>query len=552
MSRPRYPLLVRLVAALLLAGCASDRCRGERCAGDAATATDAGPDAEPGADAGDGGQDSGVDAGEDDCPRGFQLCNRALAAGLLVEGPAYGRGAAFVDVDGDGWEDIWQSDSGTGYAHHARSSTLFRNLGDGTFEPFDLGIPEFDLLANWTGSWADVDNDGDPDLFLTNGGYSRESSLALYRNDLPEGGLMTSVAEDAGIREDAQQWWGASFADYDGDSWLDLAVTSIDGPLVLYHNEGDFTFVDVAPDVGLTDPAGDTKNPVWFDYDVDGDPDLYVASVEDHRLWRNDGATFEDVTLAVLDSTGTGVPVFSAAATDFDQDGVEDLYLGRWDREDFVLHNLGGSFEPFGEEIGLDMENFPETSENTMGLAVGDLDADGWPEVFIGPGRPEQRANAIIYCHEGETLRFRRCQTEVVVGHGEVRNHAPILGDPDHDGDVDVFWNLGGHVEYDLSNGTDSRDLAAYYVNRGNGRQTATVHLVGTASNRSAIGAHLVVDALATRHYWVRGTQGFQSQSSDWIVVALGQDSGTVTDEWPSGAASEVEVRAGDRVEIVE
>lgn len=486
---------------------------------------------------------------------GCTFCEEAEARGLLVDGPAYGRGASWTDVDGDGWEDLWQSDTGSAYQGHARTSRLYRNRGDGTFEPLELGIRVEDLLANWTGSWGDYDNDGDPDLFLANGGYSQPVPSALYRNDLAEAGQFTNVTGPAGLSPQPAQWWSAAFADYDGDGFLDLVVSAIAGPLALYHNEQDGTFRDRTRMLGLRDPSGDTKNPVWFDFDNDGDPDLYVASTTDHVLFRNEGGTFNDVTRSLLDPTGVGVPVFAAAAADFDQDGWEDLYLGRWDQQGYVLLNQGGlAFRAVGADVGLDMQLFPVTSENTMGLTVGDLGDDGWPEILIGPGRPSSTGVPIVYCNEGAPLGFHRCGEDFVAGQGEARNHGVALADPDHDGDLDVFWNLGGHVEHDLETGEDTTDLAAFYVQRPEREpRTAVVHLVGTVSNRDAIGARLAVEGTETRYYTVHGMQGFPAQNSAWLPVSLGDSpGGTVRVEWPSGLESVTEVRRGDRLEIVE
>ncbi len=523
---------------MVVAGC------GQECAG----ASCADPDAVRDAGADDASTDGSA-------PGPCTFCNEAERAGFTVDGPAYGRGAAWVDVDGDGWEDLWQCDTGTGYPDHPRRSMLYRNRGDAVFEAEDLDVPWTLMVANWSGTWADYDSDGDPDLFLVSGGYSQPSRIALLRNDLLTNGEMTDVSEAAGIRTDPQKWWGAAFADFDRDGHLDLAVTAIDGPVVVYHSLGDGTFDDVETDLGIAIGQGDAKNPLWFDYDVDGDPDLYVAGVTEHHLWRNDGAGgFTDVTESVFTPLDVGIPVFAAAAADFDQDGREDLFLGRWDLEDYILLNRGaGDFERVGADVGLDMRDFPVTDENTMGLTVGDVTGDGWPEVFIGTGRPEERGNPILYCHEGEPLRFRRCSDDVVAGQGLSRNHAIALADPDHDGDTDFFWSLGGHVEYDLETGADSRQLAAFYVNRAPHTPGAVVRLVGTASNRDAIGAHLVVRGTETRHYFVHGAQGFPAQSSEWLPATLGEAAtGTVTVTWPNGAVSEHEVADGDRVELVE
>ncbi|NCQ33739.1 VCBS repeat-containing protein [bacterium] len=103
----------------------------------------------------------------------------------------------------------------------------------------------------------------------------------------------------------------------------------------LYRNVGAGRFEEVVGALPLRAVGGrraDIHNPVWIDYDEDGDPDLFIAGLGDDRLFRNDGsAGFADVTAALIDPVVSSHDVFSAAAADFDQDGHEDLFLGRWD-----------------------------------------------------------------------------------------------------------------------------------------------------------------------------------------------------------------------------
>lgn len=272
------------------------------------------------------------------CSDDVEFCNVAKQAGLAEE-LGWGRGAAFVDIDGDGWEDIWISDNTLSPRKDGYGvSKIFRNQGDGTFIPMDIGIEYKDLFMTWSGSFADFDNDGDPDLLMASGGYSGKSTLALYRNDLAGKGTFTNVTKEANITDELHAWWGVSWADYDLDGWLDFIAVDRRGRAWLYHNLGDSTFIEVAENLGIDTGSKfiDGKNPVWFDYDQDGDPDLYISAIN-HRLYRNDGVNgFTDVTQTalILNSLGEVYPErwygsFVAASSDFNQDGLEDLYLGR-------------------------------------------------------------------------------------------------------------------------------------------------------------------------------------------------------------------------------
>ncbi len=505
-------------------------------------------------------------------PCGRRYCNQAGAAGLAAQMPMLGRGAAWIDFDRDGWEDLWLSDGGTSIPGYPQVSRLYRNLGDCTFEPYATGLAASDAFANWVGAWGDYDNDGDPDLFLANGSVVGPSHCTLLRNDVPRGGGFQNVTATAGILPQEERWWGASFADFDNDGHLDIVVTAISNateligwetvtaPILLYRNRGDGTFVEQAAALGLTRVTGNVKNPVWIDYDNDGDVDLFIAGMHEHRLYRNEaGRSFVDVTATTLPTLAEGPYTWAAAAADFDQDGWEDLYLGRWDRQDYLLRNRSdGTFEALGREIGLDMAVLPVTSENTMGLGVGDIDDDGDPDILIGPGRPEEAAPPIVYCNQGRPLRFARCGEDFVAGNGPSRHHGIALADFDHDGDTDLAYNLGGMPMPDAATGMlEFRDTAqqpALYVQAPpSPPQSAVIRLEGTTSNRSGFGARIVTEGGGERHFYVVfGTQGFQSQNSDWLPVRLAAPWGNITVTWPSGRVSSARVSVGSRLVITE
>jgi hypothetical protein len=493
----------------------------------------------------------------------------------------YGRGAAFSDVDGDGWDDLFVTDTDSRFRGETPGiSLLYINQRDGTFRPTDAGFAEADLLGTWVASFADYDNDGDPDVMLGNGGYTVGSSLVLYENRMSTFGRFVNVTDASGVAASdpaatASGWWGVAWADYDGDGWLDVVATrtmttapGYNRPL-LFRNNGDGTFEELAVAVGvLGADALDAKNPVWLDYDADGDQDLYLAGVDAHAFYENvGGGTFQDVTSSIFDlrleteAEELWPGVFSAAAADFDQDGRVDLYLGRWDFQDYVLFNDGdGSFTAHGAEAGLDagqrLVDREGDYENTMGLGVGDLYDDGLPDVVVGSGTPELAGPDIVYCNRGGR-QFARCTDAFVEAddsHRETRGHAPIFADVDQDGRTDLFWNLGGHPDVDEKSGSDSREVNKFFrLSVTESADTATLRLEGTSSNRDAIGAKVTVRGSDTRHYWVRSTQGFQGQNSQALILSLGDvDSAPVRVDWPSGNVSTLTVRRGERIRLVE
>jgi hypothetical protein len=509
-------------------------------------------------------------AGWYECPGGAEVCNVAGAAGLDVA--SFGKGVSIVDFDGDGWDDVWFSDSDVQVDPPERLSGLLRSHGDGTFTRFDAGIDLRDLLYSWGAAFADYDADGDADVLLVNGGYAGEGRLELYRNDMAAEGRFTRVTEVAGIDAPVASWWGASWADYDGDGALDFVASPVVGRIWLYRNQGDGTFVETTATAGL--PVGfertDGKNPVWFDYDLDSLPDLFVGGPYPHLYHNAGGGRFEDVTPLIMIGDMRTVPfVFVAAAADFDQNGYPDLYLGRFMMQDAILLNQGdGSFVWRARDAGLDMlvgtQNSslrwadPNWAENSMGLSVEDIDDDGWPDIQIGTGNPFFEFDDVVYCNRTRAdgaLQFERCGREIIDGHGPSQTHGIAVGDLDRDGDADLLYNLGGMAAFGDEPAPENfrRRNAFYSRDPATRARTASLRLEGTRGNRDAIGARIAVHGGATRHYDVTSMQGFQSQGSAWKLVSLaGEVAGEVVVTWPDGRSCRTFAVDGERLRIVE
>lgn len=513
-----------------------------------------------------------------DCSAIDLPCNSAAAMGL-ADLRRYGKGLAIVDFDGDGWEDIFITDADPREASDAGRSGFYRNTGDGRFEPVDMGIDDTDLISVWAVAFGDYDNDGDPDLLLAGGGYEGPGFVAFYENQVNEGRGFVRRTTEVGLDEINQQayrWWGISWADYNNDGWLDAVLTRIQGDPVLLMNTGQRSFVNVTDAVGIdigNSWRRDGKNSVWLDYDNDGDLDLYLAGIGSHFLFRNDaaGSVFTDVTAEVLDPIMPGnwlyqagsPAVFAAVAFDFNQNGLDDLYLGRQVEQDLVLINEGGRFIALGREVGIDASlsgkrNLAKVHENTMGLGVGDINDDGWPDIVIGTGEPERAAADIIFCNRSGQ-RFERC-SDYLSGNADrawfTRAHGIAFGDLNNDGTTNLVLNLGGHALWDVDSGADSREFTAAFVAPAHPeRRTATLILEGTRSNRDAIGARIKVmqEGGAVHYYVVRSAQGFQSQNSRSMLVALGKsERATVEVQWPAGGTTLQTVEAGQRLKIVE
>lgn len=521
-------------------------------------------------------------------------CNEAQILGLTTGVPMYGRGAAWVDVDADGWDDLWVSHDRFPGQGSVSQSSLWRNMAGEGFRPWSIGIHPDDTWSNWSGAWADYDNDGDPDLYLVNGGYSAYATSRLYRNDLTTTGAFTEVTEAAGMLAPPSMDWGASWADVDRDGRIDLVVTSrtdrwpapccramggepeaaSEAPVRLYHNLGDGTFEERGGKMGLGRTVLDTKNPVWLDYDRDGWPDLFIANAgattwqntrDDEgraamagtaQLFRNlGGESFEDVTQAVLTDSSWTKPVFSAAVADFNQDGWDDLYLGRSFDEDRILINQGGAgFAARGAEHGLDKRPGWTARENTMGLGVADFDEDGVPDVWVGTGWPDFSAPAVPF----RTLadgHVERIPMSEMGGYESGWNHGMACSDFDHDGDMDLLSAEGGFPLYDRDHAMDSRQQPVLLVGHpARPASTVAVRLRGVRSNRDAIGARLVVRSdNVVRYDVVTNMNGFQSLDSAWQTFPVGPSGiAVLTITWPTGRVQTETLRVGERRWVTE
>ncbi len=350
---------------------------------------------------------------------------------------------------------------------------------------------------------ADYDNDGDPDVLVLRGGWlARGWPNSLLRND---GGRFADVSEEAGVYSE-HPTQTAGWADYDGDGWLDLFIgnESRDGTThtsELFRNRGDGTFEEVAGRVGLAVGAF-VKGVAWGDYDDDGRPDLYLSVLHaPNRLFRNlgphadGGWRFEDVT----ERAGVAAPLasFPTWFWDFDNDGHLDLFAAGYAAQtaDILSEYLGlaheaelprlyrnrgdGTFEDVTAARGLDRILY------AMGSNYGDLDGDGWLDLYLGTGDPDLRQ-----LMPNRMFRYTGVRFEEVTGAGGFggldKGHGVSFTDIDHDGDQDVHMVLGGAHEGDLS-------ANVLYENPGFGTRWLMLTLVGERANRSGLGARITV-----------------------------------------------------------
>ena len=425
----------------------------------------------------------------------------APALGLDVLGHV--GGAVMDDFGGDGLLDImatsWQLRDPIRY--HV-------NRGDGGFDHLAGAGGLEGLWGGGNVKQADYDNDGDLDVFVMRGGWlpdGQPNSLLENQGD----GSFRDVTARAGLLDPEYPSQTAVWLDFDGDGLLDLYIgneTWDTGPhpAQLFRNLGDGTFTDVAQEAGVA-VVGIVKAVISGDYDNDGRPDIYVSRTgASNILLHNDGPgadgrwSFSDRTA----EAGVGEPIdaFPAWFWDFDNDGWLDIYVAGY-RTSFgdiareylslphsselprLYRNRGDeTFEDVTAKVGLDRIHF------AMGSNFGDLDNDGWLDIYVGTGDPNPAAlmpNRMFRSEEGEVFE----EVTTAGGFGLLhKGHGVAFGDIDHDGDQDVFIAMGGAYE-----GDQGRNVL--FVNPGHDNRWLSLRLEGRRSNRSAFGARALVRA---------------------------------------------------------
>jgi enediyne biosynthesis protein E4 len=489
-----------------------------------------------------------------------------------------GAGLVFFDADGDGDQDLFFVNS-AGLGPGARGGSLpafYRNRGDGTFEDATraagLAVEAYGLGA----AAADVDNDGDVDLYITALGPDR-----LFLNDGQ--GRFRDATSASGL-VDGGFGSSAAFLDYDRDGDADLYVCNyvrwtpetdirctLDGvhksyctpqPYPgtsnrLYRNEGGARFKDVTREAGVLDESGKALGVAVLDFDRDGWPDLAVAhDTQPNRLYRNQGnGTFEERGLAggiAFDENGRARGAMGIDAADYDGSGFPSLVIGNFSNEmSSLYHNEGkGFFVDAAPSSGVG-------GASLLTLAFGafffDYDLDGRPDIFLANGHVENDIqnvqSNVAYAqpphlfHNAGGGRF-----EDVVAQAPDLNRARVArgaayGDIDGDGDLDVALST-------------SAGPAALFRNQAPAAaHRLRVTLVGTKSNRSALGAeaHLTVNG---RRSWlmVRSGSSYCSQSELPLTFGLGADTsaGPLDIYWPSGAKDTIPRVDADKHLVIE
>jgi hypothetical protein len=493
-----------------------------------------------------------------------------------------GGGIALFDCDGDGKLDIAVVNDTTIDRYQAGGDpmiTLYRQDGSGGNLHFvDVTTAAGLTTRGWGMAIAvgDYDNDGLQDLYVTGYGHN-----VLYRN--LGGCKFEDVTERAGVRMGGFST-GAAWADFDGDGLLDLFVAryvhqdlhhlpviDVKGAVdstqiiqvpdkmegetdVLFRNRGDGTFEDVSVKAGVSDAAKlHGMGVVWGDYDNDGRPDLLVTNDSGpNYLYHNLGnGKFEEVGTTSGAAYGADGEIYGNMAGDFgdfNRDGQLDLVVTRYSKQPASLYRseqLG--FTDIASGIG-----FAQSTKTFVkwGTGFGDFDNDGWPDILIANGNfssfTDMLQNEVRFREPLQLFRNLEGRAFEDVADKAGLNAGPLqsrrgtaFGDLNNDGNLDfAVFNVNGPP--------------SLFINQSrNANHRVVFRLVGTRSNRLAIGVRVSIEAGGiTQIDEVRGGGSYNSSNDTRLHFGLGKEAvmAKVEVRWPSGAHQEFRNVSADAI----
>jgi len=512
---------------------------------------------------------------------GIQFVHNSGAYGGKLLPETLGSGCAFVDYDADGWQDILLINGMDWPGHKRQISTLrlYHNNRNGTFtdvtrkagldvEMYGMGV-----------AVGDYNNDGFPDILITCVGQNR-----LFRNTGQ--GTFVDVTGKSGLGGREAMSTSALWFDFDRDGLLDLFVCnyvkwspehdvfcSLDGKhksyctpeayrgdtCWLFHNRGDGRFEDVTAQSGVFDSSSKSLGVAMLDYGQDGWPDLLVANdTQPNKLYRNQhNGTFKDAGVeagVAFSSEGKARAGMGLDIGDFSNSGRPGIAITNFDNEMVGLYQAlaNGSFEDIAVKSGVGL---PSKNSLGFGCLFADLDLDGWLDLVVANGHIDETVRNI----RGNVGYAQPPQLFLNNGHGAFRDVAgeagtefsqPKVGrglacaDFDRDGDLDLLLTTNNGPAY------------LYRNDQPAGHRSIRFRLVGTKSNRDAIGATVRIEYQGVSQLrLVKGGSSYLSQSE--LPVTFGLDKqdqiARAILEWPSGRSEEYKnLRAGRSYDCVE
>jgi len=508
----------------------------------------------------------------------FKHNNGAYGGKLLPE--TLGAGCAFLDYDADGWQDILLVNSTDWPGHVRERSTLrlHRNNRNRTFTDVTRAAGLDIEMYGMGVAVGDYNNDGFPDMLITCVGQNR-----LFKNTGK--GTFLDVTNSSGLGKRQAFSTSALWFDYDRDGLLDLFVCnyvkwaaehdvfcSLDGKhksyctpeayvgqtCWLFHNRGNGTFEDVTASSGIFDSSSKSLGAAMLDYDQDGWPDLLVANdTQPNKLYRNQrNGTFKDVALEAgiaFSADGKARAGMGVDVGDFENSGRQGVAITNFDNEMIGLYQFDGkgNYSDIAVRSGIGL---PSKTTLGFGCVFTDCDLDGSLDLIAVNGHIDDTVRNVrsvgyaqppqLFLNNGKG-NFREVGAEIGGGFSQPKvGRGLAIGDFDRDGDADILMTTNNGPAYLFRN-----DQAA-------GNRSIRFRLVGTKSNRDAIGAQVKVFSGGTMQTrMVRSGSSYLSQSELPVTFGLGRRDliERMVIDWPSGRTEEFkDLAAGKTYQVTE
>jgi hypothetical protein len=506
----------------------------------------------------------------------FHHNSGAYGGKLLPE--TLGSGCAFLDYDGDGWQDILLVNGMEWPGHKRERNTLklYRNNRNGTFTDVTHAAGLDVEMYGMGVAVGDYNNDGFADILITCVGQNR-----LFHNTGK--GTFVDVTAKSGLGGRQALSTSALWFDFDRDGLLDLFVCnyvrwspehdvfcSLDGKhksyctpeayrgetCWLFHNRGDGTFEDITAKSGVFDSSSKSLGVAMFDYDHDGWPDLLVANdTQPNKLYRNqhDG-TFKDVAMeagVALSPDGKARAGMGVDTGDFLNSGAQGLAITNFDNEMTGLYRASGSgsFEDVATQAGIGL---PTKNSLGFGCTFFDVNLDGYLDLAIANGHIDETVRNIrgnvgyaqppqLFLNNGKGS-FYDVAAEIGNGFAQAKvGRGLAYADFDRDGDLDLLITTNNGPAY------------LYRNDQSSGNRSIRFHLVGTKSNRDAIGAIVRIEYAGNgQSRMVKSGSSYLSQSELPVTFGLGSHDQIerAVLQWPSGASEEYKNLAAGKTYI--
>ncbi|HSH67926.1 MAG TPA: CRTAC1 family protein, partial [Bacteroidia bacterium] len=429
------------------------------------------------------------------------------------------RSVNWVDINNDNYIDCFISNGLRG----GQNNMLYLNDRHGNFIRVTTDTITHDGKPSDGASFADVDNDGDLDVFIVN--WYNQNNL-FYFND--GHGNFKQVTDESFVNNKGYSET-AAFGDYNKDGFVDLYVTNSEGYKYnfLYINDKKGSFTRIMEGDAVTDTCY-SRCATWCDIDNDNDPDLFVTNEnkQAENLYRNDGGNLVKITTGPLLNDGGNTT--SASWSDMDNDGDMDVFLTNDGGFNSLFKN-DGHFN-FTKIVS---DTVASTPAHSFSCAWSDVDNDGDEDLFVTNSfNGKKRMLNYFYLNNGDGTFIRN--TSDIIATDTAWSYGCAFGDYDNDGFQDL---VVATCRFDK---TDDVDLL--YHNNGNDNHWISLKLIGTKSNRAAIGARVYVKAKINgkdveQMREISAQNGYCSQND--LRVHVGLNKAALIDEikiiWPLG-----------------